>query len=62
MLSNFKKANKTPKLTFWESANRPMFVKSVWMEDEGYRHFFLNSNDCIKKRNEFKASRKGEIH
>lgn len=37
--------------TIWESSKRPMFIKSIWMDNEGYRHVILNQNEQQKHEN-----------
>lgn len=40
----------------WESSNRPMFVRSVWLDNEGHRHVLLNQE--APKRRDVKSFRR----
>lgn len=40
----------------WESSNRPMFVRSVWLDSEGYRHVLLDEE--VRKRKEVRSMRR----
>ncbi|GAB0097857.1 hypothetical protein DMENIID0001_135350 [Sergentomyia squamirostris] len=41
---------KTPRPPIWEASRRPMFVKSVWLDNQGCRHIILDGVATNKKR------------
>lgn len=40
----------------WESSNRPMFVRSVWLDSEGHRHVLLDEE--VRKRKDVRSMRR----
>lgn len=53
--------DKTIKQPIWEASNGPLFLKSVWIEDKGYRHFILDHDRTVRKRRSFSDNKKGKL-
>lgn len=53
--------DKNIKQPIWEASNGPLFLKSVWIEDKGYRHFILDHDRTVRKRRSFSDNKKGKF-
>lgn len=53
--------DKNIKQPIWEASNGPLFLKSVWIEDKGYRHFILDHDRTVRKRRSFFDNKKGKL-